>query len=354
MTGIFLDRRILLDHLINRNTIPIEALSARLDDYDTVAYEASGASGMEYALARVPELRSKLVGIPPSELTPPRGEEKLFAKTLDIAADTQSIRWAAMKYQQSAQSHADPMESVSYTLRLLSAVRSGSTDLGVHRERLPIVLQLFAESGVNLDSAADNVLVSEPCDFPHLPHAAPGSTIYRIVPMGGNEHDGSAMVPKLADTSAPIGKRIFIAYSHRDQVWLNRLLEVLNPFVRAGDIDVWSDLRIASGQPWRDEIEQALAAADAGIMLVSASFLASDFVTQHEIPALLKRHQTDKIRVSWIAVSASLYRYTPVEHFQALNDPKRPLAELTAARRQRELVNIAEKIKDMLRSGRST
>jgi hypothetical protein len=124
-----------------------------------------------------------------------------------------------------------------------------------------------------------------------------------------------------------------------------------SPFVRAGDIDVWSDQRIASGQPWRDEIDQALAAADAGIMLVSTSFLASDFVTQHEIPALLKRHQTDNVRVSWVAVSDSLYRHSPIEPFQALNDPGRPLDQLTVANRKRELVKIAEKISGILGSG---
>jgi hypothetical protein len=347
MTGIFLDRRILLDRLINSGSTPVVGL----DGYDTVAYEASGVSGLESALDRAAELRGKLVGIPSSELAPVPADAKLFAQTLDVAAKTPAIMLAARQYQQSARSHAEPMESVSYTLRLLSAVRSGGMDLGLHRERLPILLHLFAESGVKLENTTDSLFVSEPCGFPYLPHAVPGSTVYRIVPVGDEGHGRPTPAPRSADISAPTGKRVFIAYSHKNQTWLERLLEVLKPFVRAGDIDVWSDERITASQLWRDEIDQALAAADAGIMLVSTSFLASDFVTDHEIPALLKRHQTDNMPISWIAVSDSLYKHTPIEPFQALNDPGRPLDQLTVARRQRELVKIAEKIRDILVSG---
>jgi TIR domain len=348
MTGVFLDRRILLDDLLRWGTAGAVPLSTRLGDYDTVAYEASGISGLEYALDYIVELRGKLAGIRPSELTLDPAEEKLFAQTLAIAAKTPAISWAAIKYQQSARSQADPMDAVSYTLRLLNAARTGGFDLGVHQDRLPIVRELFTASGVTLEAAGDNVLVSEPCGFPHLPQPVPGTTVYHVIGLGGDRRDDTAAVAHPTAPPTPAGKRIFIAYSHRDQAWLDRLLEVLTPSVRTRDIDIWSDRRITSGQTWRDEIERALATADAGVMLVSASFLASDFVTRHEIPALLERHRAEQISITWIAVSASLYKYTPIERFQALNDPKRPLAELSAARRQRELVNIAENIRGML------
>ncbi len=352
MTGIFLDRRVLLDRLINRDTPQAVALLERLERYDTVAYEASGASGMESALTGVAELHGKLVGMWSSELDPAPDEEEFFAQTLDTAAKTPTIMLAARQYQQSARSHAEPLESVFFALRLLNVVRSGGMDLGLHRERLPIVLELFAKSGLKIENTTDGVFVSEPCGFPYLPHAVPGSTVYRVVPLGGEYHGRSTPGPRSADTSVPTGRRVFIAYSRKDHTWLERLLEVLKPFVRAGDVDVWSDERITTTRLWRDEIDQALAAADAGIMLVSTAFLASDFVTDHEIPALLNRHQTDDMPISWIAVSASVYKHTPIEPFQALNDPGRPLDRLTVARRKLELVKIAEKIRDILVSGR--
>jgi hypothetical protein len=350
VSGIFLDRRVLLDELTKGKVLDGgDFLDGRLNSYDTISYEAFGASGIESVLGNIATLSGKLVGIRPRDLALSSEEKILFDQTLSIAAVRPSIVQAATEYQRSAHGTADPIDSVSYSLRLLGAGRDGNVDIGVYQARLPIIVKLFEESGIQLQSAtAENLIHSEPCGFPHLPRASPGNTVYRLVPLGADHRPGDRRTSSPPSGDSQIGKRIFIAYSHQDRVWLDRLLQVLSPLIRQGEIDAWSDQRINPGQQWLEEIERAFGVADVGLLLVSASFLASDFIVRHEIPALLERHRQGKATVTWIAVSASLYQYTPVERFQALNNPDKPLAELSPARRQREIVNIVQKIREIL------
>jgi TIR domain len=349
MSGIFLDRRVLLDGIMRRTTIGGDIfLGGKLNDYDTVAYEAFGASGLEASLKEIADLSGKLVGMRPRDLTLPPDEKILLDRTLSIAAGRPSIVRAATEYQRSAHSNSNPMDSVSYALRLLGAGRDGNLDIGVHQARLPLIFKLFEESGVNLQSGVvENTILSDPCGFPHLPRSSSGNTVYRLIPFGvDHQLDSEKASPSVSDPQ--IGKRIFIAYSHQDRIWLDRLLEVLSPLIRNGEIEVWSDRRITPGHLWLNEIEQALEVADIGVFLVSAPFLASDFIARHEVPTILERHRQGETAITWIAVSASLYKYTPIQRFQSLNNPERPLAELSPARRQREIVNIAHKIREML------
>ena len=81
--------------------------------------------------------------------------------------------------------------------------------------------------------------------------------------------------------------RLFISYSHHDAKWLERLQVHLKPIVREGSIDVWSDLRIRPGSQWRNEVNDALDAANIAILLVSADFMNSDFIAEVELPKLL-------------------------------------------------------------------
>ena len=81
---------------------------------------------------------------------------------------------------------------------------------------------------------------------------------------------------------------IFISYSHKDQEYLNRILVHLKPIGKEDEIDTWSDLRLRPGDQWRKEIALALDQAAVAILLVSADFLASDFIVENELPPLLR------------------------------------------------------------------
>ncbi|MEO0974296.1 MAG: toll/interleukin-1 receptor domain-containing protein, partial [Pseudomonadota bacterium] len=138
--------------------------------------------------------------------------------------------------------------------------------------------------------------------------------------------------------------RVFVSYSHSDRPWLARLQVHLKPLVRDGSVDLWDDMRIGAGADWKGEIDQALAAAQVAVLLVSPDFLASDFVQDHEIPPLLEAASQRGCRILPVIVSHSLYGESVLGRFQAVNDPAAPLKELAEVEQDRVLRDLAQEI----------
>ena len=142
--------------------------------------------------------------------------------------------------------------------------------------------------------------------------------------------------------------RIFVSYSHADAEWLKRLQVHLKPLERAGSIEWWDDTKILPGMVWRDEIEKALAAAQIGVLLVSADFVASDFIANHELPNLLAAAQNRGLTILSLIVGPSRFKRMPeLSRFQAVNDPDRPLIGLSKAEQEAELLKLANRIEDL-------
>ena len=142
----------------------------------------------------------------------------------------------------------------------------------------------------------------------------------------------------------PIRDKVFISYSHEDQAWLEQLQTMMKPLVRSGAILPWADTMIHTGDDWRDQIRTALTTAKVGVMLVSPHFLASDFIAEVELPALLTAAAQDGLHVCWILLSACLHETSELSRFQAAHDISRPLDSLTPAELNGTLAAIAREI----------
>jgi hypothetical protein len=100
---------------------------------------------------------------------------------------------------------------------------------------------------------------------------------------------------------------VFISYSHQDKSWKDRLVQHLKVLEKQGTLEVWDSGRIGAGENWRKEIEFAIGRARVAVLLVSADFLASDFVLREEVPRLLGRRQAEGLRIIPVLVRPCLW-----------------------------------------------
>jgi hypothetical protein len=152
--------------------------------------------------------------------------------------------------------------------------------------------------------------------------------------------------------STPI---VFFSYSHRDKALKNRLLTHLRISEKEGILELWDDQKIAGGNDWRPEIENAIERADVGILLISADFLTSEFILDEEIPRMLERRSRNGMRLFPImARSCDWPTVKWLEPVQIRPSGARPLADFRGDRRDAEMATIAREIRLLLSLKRSS
>ena len=123
---------------------------------------------------------------------------------------------------------------------------------------------------------------------------------------------------------------VFVSYSHNDTAFLDRLRVHLRPLEKRGLMDLWDDTRIEAGDQWKAAIEEALGRARVAILLVSADFLASEFIVDNELPPLLSKAESDGTRIIPVIVKPCRFRRDKnLSRFQAINDPATPLVSMS-------------------------
>lgn len=135
---------------------------------------------------------------------------------------------------------------------------------------------------------------------------------------------------------------VFISYSHKDRQWLERLKTHLTPLERNFRVDIWEDTKIRPGSNWRKELQKALDSARIAILLISADFLASEFISKNELPPLLKAAEDEGATVLPVIVAPSLFTYlSPLSQFQSVNDPSKSLISLPEGEQEEILLKVA-------------
>ncbi len=141
--------------------------------------------------------------------------------------------------------------------------------------------------------------------------------------------------------------QVFICYSHEDDRWLDRLQVHLKPLEREHVIDPWSDRRLELGDDWCKRIDMALTRARAALLLVSADFLASDFISEAELPKLLPVAEQGGCRIIPILVGPSLFFEMPeLARFQTANGQHATLSELRFEETERILLKVAPSLRE--------
>ena len=145
---------------------------------------------------------------------------------------------------------------------------------------------------------------------------------------------------------------VFISYSHHDRDYLERLLVHLKPLEKEGLIDLWVDTRLHAGDRWKKEIEKVLEGATVAILLVSADFLASDFIIENELPPILRNAEEKGTRIIPLIIKPCRFtRDKNLRHFQAINDPKEALICIDVGQQEVFYDALANEVERALQRG---
>lgn len=87
-------------------------------------------------------------------------------------------------------------------------------------------------------------------------------------------------------------KKIFVSYSHNNTVWLGKIKSHLSGLRRKNLIKDWTDQEIQAGEKWNEKIIDELKKADIVILLLSADFIASDYIWDIELKKVLDNRKT--------------------------------------------------------------
>ena len=142
---------------------------------------------------------------------------------------------------------------------------------------------------------------------------------------------------------------VFISYSHKDEEWKDRLVTQLKVLELEGSFQVWDDRQIAAGSDWLPGIEEALNAAAAAILLVSADFLISNFISSREVPRLLQRRQTDGVLVAPLIIRPCAWRKVQwLSKIQARPAEGKALSTMEEHQAETALATLAEEVAELL------
>lgn len=143
-------------------------------------------------------------------------------------------------------------------------------------------------------------------------------------------------------TQKPARTKVFVSYSHEDEKWLQMLQVHLAPLERSGVVVRWDDTKIAPGRKWQEEIANAIRSAKVAVLLISAHFMASEFIAKNELPPLLEAAEHEGTVILPVFVSPCVIG--SLSEFQAVNSPSRPLVDLSRGDRDRIWVRLMEAI----------
>ena len=121
--------------------------------------------------------------------------------------------------------------------------------------------------------------------------------------------------------------QVFFSYAHKDRKRLVQLKEYLSPMQREGLICLWDDSDIAAGRQWNPDIEWRLNSAHLILMLISASFISSDYIYSHELPRAMDRHEKGDASVIPVIVRPVDWQSQRFKQLQVLPRDVKPITK---------------------------
>ncbi len=122
------------------------------------------------------------------------------------------------------------------------------------------------------------------------------------------------------------GVKVFLAYAHRDEALVQRLQVFLAPLKRSGNVALWSDRQILPGAEWENEIKKEFRSADVILLMISADFLASEYIWEKEMSLAMEQHGLGKTTVVPVFLRPVDWQNAPFAKLQGLPRDARPVS----------------------------
>jgi TIR domain/CHAT domain len=118
---------------------------------------------------------------------------------------------------------------------------------------------------------------------------------------------------------------LFYSYSHEDESLRNELAKHLSLLQRQKVIAAWHDRMIGAGDEWRGQLDTNLEEAKVILLLISASFLASDYCHDIEMKRAMERHDARTATVIPVILRSVDWHGSPFARLQVLPKDGKPV-----------------------------
>lgn len=120
------------------------------------------------------------------------------------------------------------------------------------------------------------------------------------------------------EINTPRPVKVFFSYSPNDERLKKELENHLAPLKHRGDINTWDEQRILAGDEKKKEIAAQFESANLILLLLSPSFMASDYCYTVEMPRALEKRESGEAKVIPIRLKAVDLRMTPFQGLQVI------------------------------------
>jgi hypothetical protein len=147
------------------------------------------------------------------------------------------------------------------------------------------------------------------------------------------------------DSKQPAPLDLFISYSADDEKFKEELETHLVMLKREGTIRPWHSQQTGAGLEWEKEISDLIDRSQIVLLLISPSFLASDYLYDQEMQHAMERHESGDARVVPIIIRSANTGKTPFNKLQALPRNLQPVD--TWRNRDAIWAKIAQEVRDV-------
>ena len=120
---------------------------------------------------------------------------------------------------------------------------------------------------------------------------------------------------------------LFCAYAKEDEQFRIELNKHLSSLQREGIISQWHFRMLTAGDDWKGEIDYYINSSQIILLLVTASFMSSDYCYHVEMKTAMKLHNLKKALVVPIILRPVDWKTSPFSKFQALPTDGKPITQ---------------------------